>query len=196
MSGAQRQLWDKRGWFAAPLVLLGALLLGGCGNTLQDEPIGAQTLERVIVKNDFPVYWVGLRFAGMQVTRASMESSGAVTVDYGDCTVGGQYTCVTPLTIVTSPDNSFVPGGAASATRFRLRGVQARALRGGKTIAVATGPIVVTVMARDLTLAWAAAQAMSPLNEAALPEAPLARPLPDTGVDRIPLEGQLPLGAG
>jgi hypothetical protein len=173
-----------------------ALRVSACGNTLQDEPIGAQTLEQVIVKSHFPVYWAGLRFEGMQVTRASMEPSGAVTVEYGDCMVGGQYTCVTPLAIVTSPDNSFLPGGGQPTSRLRLRGVEASALEGGRTIALATGPVVVTVMAREETLARAAALAMSPLNEAQPPGAPLGRALPDTGAERVPLEDQLPPGAG
>ena len=34
-------------------------------------------------------------------------------VQYGDCLQGGQGTCVPPLRIVTSPDNSFLPGGSA-----------------------------------------------------------------------------------
>lgn len=194
--GRARSGSGLRGAALASMLAGVALGLTACGNTLQDQPIGAQTLEQVIVKNDFPVYWAGLSFAGMQLTRASNEPSGAVTMDYGDCSVGGQYTCVTPLTIVTSPDNSFLPGGAAPVTHFLLRGVRASALEGGKTIALATGPVVVTVMARDATLAQAAARAMSPLNEAAPPQAPLQRPLPDTGVDRIPLEGQLPPGTG
>jgi hypothetical protein len=181
---------------AVTMALTAALGLSACGNTLQDQPIGAQTLEQVIVKNDFPVYWAGLSFAGMPLTRASNETSGAVTVDYGDCIVGGQYTCVTPLEIVTSPDNSFVPGGMAKATRFLLRGVRASALQSGRTIALGTGPVVVTVMARDPALARAAAEAMSPLNEAAPPRAALQQPLPDTGAGRIPLASQLPPGAG
>jgi hypothetical protein len=180
-------------------VALAALVLtvplGGCGDTLQDRPIGARPFESVIVKSHFPVYWMGLRFSSLQVTGVTIDPGGAVTIQYGDCVIGGQYTCVTPLSIVTSPDNSFVPGGSATASPLRIRGVRAMSRQGGATIIVSTGEVVVSVYARRPSLALAAALTMTPLNQAGLPEVPLPKPLPDTGFDRIPLPSELPAGA-
>jgi hypothetical protein len=178
----------------APLAL--ALGLDGCGDTLQDRPIEAGPFESVIVKSRFPVYWMGLRFARLRVTAVSSDPGGAVTLRYGDCTIGGQYTCVTPLSIVTSPDNSFVPGPSQKGGTLHVRGVSARSLQGGTTITLPTGAVVVSVYAHDPSLARAAVQIMTPLNERAAPQARLPQPLPDSGFGRIPLPSQLPPGTG
>ena len=114
------------------------LALASCGNTLQDQPIGPQPLESVLVKSRFPVYWLGLNFHGMQITSVAIDPSEAVTIRYGDCVLGGQYTCVTPVSIVTSPDNSFVPGGPRVRRTVSLRGVSASSAQGGSTLAIPT----------------------------------------------------------
>ncbi len=95
-----------------------ALALGACGDTLQDHPIPHNTLESLIVA-PYPVYWLGGSFQGLQITEASHDPSGAFTVQYGDCVVGGQSTCVTPVTVITSPDNSFVAGRLDAAAHGR-----------------------------------------------------------------------------
>lgn len=170
-----------------------ALALGACGaNTLQDQPIGTAPLETVIVNSRFPVYWLGLKFRGMQITNVSIDPGEAVTIRYGDCVLGGQYTCVTPVSIVSSPDNSFIPG--AGTRTLALRGATASSAQGGATLAIPTGVVVVSVYARDPSLARTAAMMMAPLNEVGLPQAPLPAALPDTGFDRIPLPGQVPAG--
>jgi hypothetical protein len=171
------------------------LALDACGaNTLQDQPIGAGPLETVMVKSHFPVYWLGLKFRGMQITNVSIDPGEAVTIRYGDCVLGGQYTCVTPVSIVSSPDNSFIPGAGATARTLSLRGASASFTQGGATLAIPTGSVVVSVYARNPPLARQAASMMAPLNEVGLPQAPLPAALPDTGFDRIPLPGQVPAG--
>ncbi|MGN6373565.1 MAG: hypothetical protein ACTHM1_11355 [Solirubrobacteraceae bacterium] len=181
---------------SAAIALLGGASLGGCGDTLQDQPIGPAPFESVIVQSRLPVYWVGVRYSGMQATGVSTDPGGAVRIQYGDCLVGGQYTCVTPLEIVTSPDNSFLPGGSTPTRALALRGVQALSRQHGSAIAVRTGAVVVSVYAHRAALARAAAQTMTPLNQAAPPGAPLPKPSSDTGFDRVPLPSQLPSGAG
>jgi len=172
-----------------------ALTLGACGtDTLQDQPIGVAPLETVMVKSHFPVYWLGLEFQGMTITSVSIDPGEAVTIRYGDCLLGGQYTCVTPVTIVSSPDNSFVPGATATTPKLSLRGATAKLAQGGATLAIPTGPIVVSVYAHDPELAHAAASMMAPLNEVGLPQTPLPAAVPDTGFDRVPLPGQVPTG--
>ena len=170
------------------------LALASCGNTLQDQPIGPQPLESVLVKSRFPVYWLGLSFHGMQITSVAIDPSEAVTIRYGDCVLGGQYTCVTPVSIVTSPDNSFIPGGTVVRSTVSLRGVSASSAQGGSTLAIPTGNVVVSVFGRRPTLAREAAATMAPLNTTGLPLAPLPASLPDSGFGRTPLSIQVPAG--
>jgi hypothetical protein len=176
---------------ATSLAGLCALSIAGCGDTLQDRPIPHNLLETLIVA-PVPVYWLGASFQGLQVTDAVHDPSGAFTVQYGDCVEGGQATCVPPLRVVTSPDNSFVPGGSATQRDAPLRQVQAVVSRGGRTIAIATGGVVVGIYARDPRVAGAAARTVVPINRVGAPESPLPPPLPDTGFARTPLPSQVP----
>lgn len=180
-------------WLGVALALC-ATALGSCGDTLQDQPIGPAPLESVIVQSRFPVYWLGLRFHGMRITGVTIDPGGAVTIRYGDCVLGGQYTCVTPVAIVSSPDNSFVPGATAATQSLPLRGARASVAHGGATLAIPTGGVVVSVYARNASLARSAATTMAPLNKVGLPRAPLPAALPDTGFDGLPLPSQVPPG--
>jgi hypothetical protein len=172
-----------------------AMLLAACGDTLQSKPIGASALERVIVKSHFPVYWAGASFAGMQLSSVNIDPSGAVTIAYGNCKVGGQYTCVTPLSIVTSPDNSFVPGGATSLRTVDVRGVSAIASQATRTLAIPTGGVVVSLYANRPSLTASAVRIMAPLNEFGLPLTTLPAATANTGVANVPLPSQVPAGA-
>lgn len=195
---APRTRWTllgPRNPLVAVVALAAALLLGGCGDTLQDQRISPAPFENVMVQSRFPVYWVGLRFERLAATSVITDPSEAVTIHYGDCLVGGQYTCVTPLSIVTSPDNSFLPGDSALASALRIRGLRAASLQGGGTIVLATGHVVVSIYADSPALARAAARTMTPLNQAVPPGARLPKPLPATDVGRTPLRSELPPGA-
>jgi hypothetical protein len=169
-----------------------ALVLGACGDTLQSTPVGHNTLETMMV-SPFPVYWLGGTFHRLQISEATTDPSGAYSLQYGNCLEGGQGTCVAPLRIITSADNSFLPvGGAAHATE-RLRGVSALLAREGHTIVVATGGVVVDIVAHEASLARAAAATMVPINEPGAPGAPLPAPQPDTGYGETPLPAQEPV---
>jgi hypothetical protein len=174
--------------------VLCAVTLGSCGDTIQDQPISPTALENVIVKSHYPVYWLGLRFRGMQITNVTIDPGGAVTIRYGDCVLGGQYTCVTPMAIVSSPDNSFIPGAAVANGSLPVRGVRASVATGGATLAIPTGGIVVSVYAQDPSLARAGAATMVPVNETGLPGGPLPTAIADTGIDRMPLPSEVPAG--
>jgi hypothetical protein len=176
---------------ALSLAVLCALALGGCGDTLQDKRIPHNLLEGLLV-NPFPVYWLGGTFHGLAITEASHDPSGGFSVQYGDCLAGGQGNCVAPLLIVTSADNSFLPGGQAPARQTQIRGVPALVAQAGRTIVIPTGPVVVDIYAVDRGLARAAAATMVPINEPGVPFAPLAASLPDTGYARTPLSSQEP----
>ncbi|HUB36753.1 MAG TPA: hypothetical protein VL972_08010 [Solirubrobacteraceae bacterium] len=174
------------------LIALPAVLLAGCANTVQDQPIPHNTLEALLLA-PYPVYWLGGTFHGMAITAAGGDPGGAFTIQYGDCLEGGQSTCVPPLKIVTSPDNSFVPGQRSPTSRTALlRGVPATLTEAGAAIAIATGPVVLSVFAKTPALARAAAETAVPVNYPSYPGAPLAQPLPNTGFDERPLPSQMP----
>jgi hypothetical protein len=179
--------------FSAICVALASFGLSACGNTLQDRPIARAALEPMVLNSRYPVYWLGEKFNRLAITEAAHDPSDAYTIHYGDCLEGGQYTCVTPLTIVTSPDNSFVPGGTLRHRVETLRGVRARFSQQGRTIALPTGSVVVSIFANSAALARAAALTMVPINEVAIPEAPLPRALPDTHFADEPLASQKPV---
>lgn len=183
----------NRVWLAVAFAMC-ALALGSCGNTLQDEPIGPKPLETVIVHSHFPVYWAGLKFAGLPISGVSIDPSEAVSIRYGDCVVGGQYTCMTPLAIVTSPDNSFIPGATAATPAPPMRGASVSSARGGDTLALATGAVVVSVYADRPSLARQALSVMAPVNAVGGPFEPLPAALPNTGFDEAPLPSQVPRG--
>jgi hypothetical protein len=176
---------------AAITAALCALALCSCSNTLQDHPIPHNTLEGLI-EAPFPVYWLGGSFDSMAVSEATHDPSGSYSVHYGNCLAGGQGACVTPLLVVTSPDNSFLPGGSAAITKTRIRGIEALLAQGGHTIVIATGGVVVDVYAINPRTATAAARTLVPINALSAPEAPLPAALPNTGFGEMPVPAQVP----
>jgi hypothetical protein len=176
----------------AALALLCIVGLGACANTLQDQPVAPSFLEPLVMQEEFPVYWLGGVFQRLGITRVVRDSSGAYEIQYGNCALGGQSACVTPLQIVTSPDNSFLPGGSAPQHPVLVRGVVALSTEGGRALVVATGGVVVDIFAANPALAQAAAQAMVTINSLAASGAPLPRALPNTRFDEKPLPAQQP----
>jgi hypothetical protein len=176
---------------AACLAALCALACSACASTLEDRPVPHNQLEYLLAA-PFPVYWLGGSFAGMQVREVVHDPSDAWSVQYGDCLEGGEGECVSPLQIVTSPDNSFLPGAATPTRRTRIRGVPARLEQQGRTIVIATGGVVVDVYARNARTAALAARTAVPINAPAAPGAPLAPALPNTRFGQKPLPKQVP----
>jgi hypothetical protein len=169
-------------------------MLCACGDTLQDKPIPHNILESMVV-SPFPVYWAGAGFQGLAITDAAHDPGGAYSVQYGNCLQGGQGVCVTPLKIITSPDNSFLPGSGAGRAS-RVRGAPALIARGGRTIVVATGAVVVDIYATTPALAAAAAREMAPINVPGAPQGALPARLPDSGFAARPLPSQTPARLG
>ncbi|TMK26449.1 MAG: hypothetical protein E6G62_02400 [Actinobacteria bacterium] len=180
---------------AMTLSALCAVALGACGDTLQTKPIPHGALESMVI-SPFPVYWAGGSFRRLPITDATHDPSGSYSVQYGNCLQGGQGVCVAPLRIVTSPDNSFLPGGAAPGPAKLLRGVPAVLARGGRTIVIATGSVIVDIYATTAGLAEAAARTVVPINAPGTPQGPLPARLPDSGFGSKPLPSQTPATLG
>ncbi len=176
----------------AALAAACALGLSACANTLQNEPLEPSFLESLVLESEFPVYWLGSNFHGLPLIAVKHDPAGADELQYGNCTQGGENVCVTPLELVTSPDNSFLPVGELPRRTIALRGVRAVALQKGRTIVMRTGRVVVDIYANSRALARAAAQAMVTINTPQQPGARLARALPDTGFAEKPLLNQQP----
>jgi hypothetical protein len=178
----------------AALVALAALCtvaLAGCGDTLQDQPVSHSALESLLLA-PHPVYWLGGSFQGKAISEVAEDPSGAFSIQYGDCTEGGQSTCVPPLRVVTSPDNSFVAVGSGPQRKISIRGTVGVIAQAGDAIELATGGVVVGIYADGPRLAHAAAETIVPINAVGMPAAPLPSPLPDTGFAEQPLPGQTP----
>jgi hypothetical protein len=173
----------------AVLVGLCAIAVSSCGDTVQDQPIDTGLLER-LVGRPYPIYWLGGVFHGLAITNIGGDPGGAYTIQYGDCTQGGQNTCVAPLLVVTSPDNSFRPGASTPHRLVRLRGVHAVLAQEGQTIEVPTGGVVVDIYANDPSLAREAAATMVPINRVGLPGGRLPTRRPDTGFANQPIPAQ------
>src|SRR6185312_1088200 len=125
------------------LCVLCPLALSACANTLQDQPVQPSFLEPLVAQDEYPVYWLGASFRGLPIISVARDPGGAYTIKYGNCRQGGENVCVTPLEIVTSPDNSFRPGGSTPQRAIVVRGVRSVAARGGKTLVIPTGAVVV-----------------------------------------------------
>jgi hypothetical protein len=175
----------------AALATLCTIALASCGNAVQDKPIPHNILESMLLA-PYPVYWLGGSFAGHAITEATHDPGGAFTIRYGDCLEGGQGTCVPPVRVVTSPDNSFLPLGSASSRVTRVRGVAAVVAQGATTLEIPTGGVVVDIYATNPRLAASAAQTIVPLNRVGAPQAMLPPRLPNTGFAETPLPGQMP----
>jgi hypothetical protein len=180
---------------ALSLFALCAATLYACGDTIQAKPIPHNILEGMIA-SPFAVYWAGGSFQKLPLTDATHDPSGAYSVQYGNCLQGGQGVCVSPLRIVTSPDNSFVPGGRGQQATTLVRGVPVLVANAGRTIVIPTGEVVVNIYASTPALATAAAQTVVPINATASPQAPLPPQLPDSGFADQPLPTQVPPRVG
>lgn len=172
----------------------GCAVLAGCGNTVQGHPVSEGTLQALVAVNRMPIYWLGETFKGMSLTQVTEDYGGAYSMEYGNCAIGGQNTCVSPLQIVTSPEDSFRPGSTSHTGTIRERGRTALLLEGGDTIEIATGRVMVDIYATNSELALAASSIMVPINQPGLPGSPLPAPVPSAHSPAEPLPGQLPGG--
>jgi hypothetical protein len=187
--GHLSSLVRSRPLLAAGLAIAAGAALLGCGDTLQTQPIDNHVLEKLVTARGAPIYWVSGTFDGMQISNIERDTGGTYALQYGNCSIGGQGICVTPLAIITSRDNSFLPGGTTGRQIITIRGRHAALAEGGRTIEIPTGRVVVTITADTPARALRAANLMVPLNALIAPGDPLPQALPDTGVGRTPPAG-------
>lgn len=192
---ARTLLRDRR---LTAIALLGAILastlaLAGCGDTLQDKPVANLELEALLEVQRYPVYWLGSRFDGLQLASAAADPSGAYALQYGNCFVGGQQACLTPLEVITTPETSHLFGeDMVGAEKTSIRGARTLIVQHGQVLAVATGRVVVEVRARKRKLALAAAGEMTPINQLGEPGQTLPAVIPISGSERNALPEQRP----
>jgi hypothetical protein len=174
------------------LAVLCACLLSGCGSAAEDKALSASTLEPLVGNQEFPIFWLGGRFNGMALTEVDGDPSGAYDIQYGTCTTGGPETCIAPLAVISSPDDSFLPDAGAVSGIASIRGVRAVLASDGRVIEIATGPAVVDIRANSAALALAAAGQMVAINQLGTPGAALPAARGNSGFANKPLESQLP----
>jgi hypothetical protein len=68
--------------------------------------------------------------------------------------------------------------------------------RGGRTIVIATGSVVVDIYATTASVANAAARTVVPINAPGTPQGQLPAQLPDSGFAAKPLPSQTPASLG
>ena len=137
----------------------------------------------------FRVYWLGASFRGLGVQQVSHDPGGAYSVQYGNCLTGGQGTCLPPLLVVTSPENTFVPGGSARTRQVQIRGLPALEAHSGQVVMIPTGDVVVDIFA-PTARGWPARRPAT-WPRSTLPGAPgasAARVPPDQRLQRAPVQ--------
>ena len=103
---------------SAALLALCALALGACANTLQDEPVAPSFLEPLVDAGGISrSTGSAAPFGGCRSSTSGATPAGPTRSSTATAPQGGENVCVTPLQIVTSPDNSFRPGGSTPQRR-------------------------------------------------------------------------------
>ncbi len=179
-----------RALLLAPALAL-ALLVSGCGNTVQVQPIPHNQLEGMIVA-PFRVYWLGNDFRGLTVQQVSHDPGGAYSVQYGDCLTGGQGTCLPPLLVVSSPENTFIPGGSARTRQVQVRGLPALETQGGRVVMIPSGNVLIDILAANPKLAREAAANVVPINAPGAPGDPLPAARHTEAFSGRPFSSQVP----
>ncbi len=94
--------------------------------------------------------------------------------------------------MVTSPDNSFLPGGSTPSATSDIRGVAAVVAQGGRTIEIPTGQVVVDIYAQRPPRGRGRRAGDGADQRDRRTAAQLPARLPDTGFAEQPLPVQMP----
>lgn len=156
---------------ALTAALLAAALASGCG-TGHPAPITATELAEAETFPYFRVYWVGRSFLGRPLVAADgqkgyIDSLGD-SVYYGDCVhkkgIFGGGSCVLPLQVTTVIYRLHSNATLGKQRNIVVRGVPATVYDGERSIELYTGRVAIDLFSDSFAHAYAAAQALLPLN--------------------------------
>jgi hypothetical protein len=159
----------RRAILCAPI--LAALLLSGCG-TSHPGAVDANELAEAQTFPYFRVYWAGHSFLGFPLSAVDGQkgylSSIGDSVYYGDCVrskgILGGGSCVLPLqvtTVIYRLHSNTTLGAQRNAV---LRGVPATVYDGGRSIELYSGRVAIDIFSNTYARAYAAVQALQPMN--------------------------------
>jgi hypothetical protein len=173
MTAMTRAKRTRRTLHAIALIaaLLAAALASGCG-TGHPAPITATELAEAETFPYFRVYWVGHSFRGSPLAAADGQK-GYIdrvgdSVYYGDCVkkkgIFGGGSCVLPLQVTTVIYRLHSNTTLGKQRNIVVRGVPATVYDGGRSIELYTGRVAIDLFSDTFAHAYAAAQALLPLN--------------------------------
>jgi hypothetical protein len=152
-------------------LLLAALALSGCG-TARPRAVDANELAEAQTFPYFRVYWAGRSFLGQPLAAVDGQkgylSSIGDSVYYGDCVhnkgILGGGSCVLPLQVTTVIYELHSNAALGAQRNIVVRGVPATVYDGGRSIELYSGRVAIDVFSNSYAHAYAAAQALYPLN--------------------------------
>jgi hypothetical protein len=152
-------------------LLLAALALSGCG-TARPRAVDANELAEAQTFPYFRVYWAGRSFLGQPLAAVDGQkgylSSIGDSVYYGDCVhnkgILGGGSCVLPLQVTTVIYELHSNAALGAQRNIVVRGVPATVYDGGRSIELYSGRLAIDVFSNSYAHAYAAAQALYPLN--------------------------------
>ncbi len=155
----------------ACLALLAAAALAGCG-TGRPQPIAEGTLAEAQTFPYYRLYWAGRSFLGFALAAADGQkgyiASLGTSVYYGDCVKGkgifGGGSCVLPLQVTTVIYRLHSNATLGQQRNIVVRGVPATVYDEGHSIEIYSGRVAIDVFSNTFARAYAATQALRPLN--------------------------------
>jgi hypothetical protein len=151
--------------------LLLALALSSCG-TGRPRAVDASELAEAQTFPYFRVYWAGRSFLGNTLSALDGQkgylSSIGDSVYYGDCVHSkgllGGGSCVLPLQVTTVIYRLHSNTTLGTQRNIVVRGVPATVYDGGRSIELYSGRVAIDVFSNSFAHAYAAAQALHPIN--------------------------------
>jgi hypothetical protein len=146
---------------------------------------------------DFPLYWLGLEFEGLPLTRVTLSyrphlspPEHYVSLWYGTCTFELASSCSVPLQIRVQPYCLAQPGMFAPEAKdgevFQVRGADAQYI--SEALRIWTGPVAVRVSAYSSERARQVAEALVAANGEGQTVPGQLLPAPDTDCSNYLLE--------
>ncbi|HTA36661.1 MAG TPA: hypothetical protein VK761_08105 [Solirubrobacteraceae bacterium] len=156
---------------AACAAILALLVLSGCG-TAQPRKVDANELAEAQTFPYFRVYWAGHSFLGNTLSAVDGQkgylSSIGDSIYYGDCVHNkgllGGGSCVLPLQVTTVIYRLHSNTTLGKQRNVVVRGVPATVYDEGRSIELYSGRVAIDVFSNSYAHAYAAVEALYPLN--------------------------------